>query len=82
MFAPRIPPHNCIAKRRNKSIKDCARTFIMERNVSQKYYREDVSIAIYTLNRLQVKKGTNSLNCNMDIHLMWNISKKLEENVT
>ena len=33
---------------------------MMERNVGLKYWREAVSIAVYTLNRVQIKKGTNA----------------------
>ena len=39
---------------------DCAKTLMMEKNVALKYMREVVSIVAYTLNRLQVKKGTHS----------------------
>ena len=39
---------------------DCGTTQMMEKNVSQKYWREVVSTTIYTLNRVQVKKGTNA----------------------
>ena len=59
MLAPRTPPQNGIAERRNRSIIDYVRTLIMEKIVSKKYWREVVSIVVYTLNRLQVKKGTN-----------------------
>ena len=34
---PRTPPKNGIAKRRNKSIMDYARTLMMEKNVALKY---------------------------------------------
>lgn len=37
MFAPKTPPHNGIAKRRNRSIMDCVRTLMMEENVASKY---------------------------------------------
>ena len=57
---PRIPPQNGIAKRRNRSIIDHARTLMMEKNVALKYWREAESIDIYTLNHVQVKKGTHS----------------------
>ena len=33
---------------------------MMEKNVALKYWREAISIAVYTLNRVQVKKGTNA----------------------
>ena len=39
---------------------DCARTLMMEKNVSLKYWREVVSTSIYTLNHVQVKKGTHA----------------------
>ena len=39
---------------------DYARTLMMEKNAALKYWREAVSTAVYTLNRVQVKKGTNA----------------------
>ena len=38
---------------------DCARTLMMEKNISLKYWREVVSTTVYTLNRVQVKKCTH-----------------------
>ena len=55
---PRTPPQKCIEYRRNRSIIDYAITFMMEKNVALKYWREAISIVVYTLNRVQVKKGT------------------------
>ena len=57
---PRTPPQNGTVERRNRSIIDCARTLMMEKNVALKYWREAVSTAVYTLNKVQVKKGTNA----------------------
>ena len=56
--APRTPPQNGIVERRNRSKMDCARTLMMEKNVSLKYQTEAISTTIYTLNQVQVKKGT------------------------
>ena len=39
---------------------DYARTLIMEKNVSLKYWREAISTTVYTLNHVQVNKGTHS----------------------
>ena len=39
---------------------DCARTLMMENNVALKYWREAISTDVYTLNRVQIKKGTNA----------------------
>ena len=57
--APRTPPQNEIAERRNRTIMDYARTLMIEKKVSLKYWRESISTTVYTLNRVQVKKGTN-----------------------
>lgn len=35
--APRTTPHNGIAKRRNRSIMECPRILMIEKNISQKY---------------------------------------------
>ena len=52
MATQRTPPQNGIDERRNRSIMDCARTLMMENNVSQKYWRGFVSIVVYTLNQV------------------------------
>ena len=57
---PRTPPQNGISERKNRSIMDCARTLMIEKKVALKYWREAVSTTIYTLNQVQVKKGTHS----------------------
>lgn len=57
--APRTPPQNGVAERRNRSIMHCVRTLMMEKNVALKCSREAVSIVVYMLNRVQIKKGTN-----------------------
>ena len=59
MSTLRTPPQNGIVKRRNRSIMDCAKTLMMGNNVSQKYQGEVVSMIIYTLKQVQVKKYTN-----------------------
>ena len=38
---------------------DYARTLMMEKSVSLKYWKEVMSTIVYTLNRVQIKKGTN-----------------------
>lgn len=75
---PRTPPQNGIAEIRNRSVIECAITLMMEKNVSLKYWREVVSIVVYTLNRV-LKKGTmqHLLNFGMVTHLMLSISKCL-----
>ena len=49
--APGTPQQNGIAKRRNRSIMDCGRTLMIEKNVSIKYWKESISILVHTLNR-------------------------------
>ena len=48
--SPRTPPQNGIAKRRNRSILDCARKLMIKKKIALKYWREAVSTTIYTLN--------------------------------
>ena len=49
-----------MAERRNRLVIDYARTLMIEKNVALKYWREAVSTEVYTLNRVQIKKGTNA----------------------
>ena len=58
--APRTPPKNGIVERSNRSVIDYTRTLMMEKYVALKYWREAMSIVVYTLNHVQVKKGTHS----------------------
>ena len=57
---PRTPPQNGIVERRNRSVMDCTRALLMEKNVSLKYWRGVVSTVVYTLNQVQIKKCTNA----------------------
>ena len=56
---PKNPPQNRITERRNRSVMDYARTLMMEKNISLKYWRDCVSTYVYTLNHVQIKKGTH-----------------------
>ena len=56
--APGTPQQNGIAKRRNKSILDCARTLMIEKNIAIKYQKEEINTVIHTLNCVQLKKDT------------------------
>ena len=38
----------------------CAKALMMKNNISLKYWRKSISTTIYTLNHVQVKKGTHS----------------------
>ena len=58
--SPRTPPQNGIFETMNRFVMDYARTLMMEKNIALKYQREVVSIVVYTLNRVQVKKGTST----------------------
>ena len=55
---------------------------MMEKTVALKYWREAISTVVYTLNRVQIKKGTHAtiLSYGMVIHPMLNISKYLDVN--
>ena len=56
---PSTPKQNGIAKRKNRSIVDCARTLMIEKNIAIKYWKETISIAFHNLNRVQLKKYSN-----------------------
>ena len=53
------PEQNGIAKRRNRSIMDCARTLMIENNVSIKYRKESIYSIVHNLNQVQLKKESN-----------------------
>lgn len=53
------PQQNGIAKRRNRSIIDYARTLMIEKNIALKYWKEAINIVIHTLNRVQLKRDSN-----------------------
>ena len=52
---------NEIAERINRSIMDCEKTIIIEKNVAIKYWKEVINIAIHTLNRVQLMKNSNQM---------------------
>lgn len=59
VFALRTPQQNGIVERRNRSIVDYARTLLIDKKVSQTFWKESISTVVYTLNQIQLKKGTN-----------------------
>ena len=52
VYALGTPQHNDIVERRNKSITNCARSFMIENNIAIKYWKEEINIAIHNLNRV------------------------------
>ena len=59
MLTPRTPPQNGIFELRNRIIMAYTRKLMIEKNVTHKYWREDVRTIVYNLNQVQVKKGTH-----------------------
>lgn len=59
LSTPRKPQQNGIAERRNKTIVEAARTMLIQGYVPKIFWREAVNIAVYTLNRVLVKKGND-----------------------
>ena len=57
--APGTSEKNEIAERRNRSIMDCARTLMIEKNVAIKYWKEAISTVVHTLNWIQLKKDSD-----------------------
>lgn len=59
MLSHRTPQPNGIAKRRNSSIINCARTLKLLKCVAYSFYREALSVVVCTLKMVQQKKGMN-----------------------
>ena len=49
---------NGIVEKRNRSIMDCARNLMIEKNIAIKYWKEAISNAVHTLNQVQLKKDS------------------------
>ena len=49
---PEYLEKNGIVERRNRSIMDCARTLMIEKNISIKYWKEAINTIVHTLNRV------------------------------
>ena len=58
VWTPGTPEQNGIAERRNRSIMDCARTLMIEKNIAIKYWKEAISTVVHTLNWVQLKKDS------------------------
>ena len=56
---PGTPQQNGIVERRNIYVMDCARTLMIEKSVAIKYWKEEISTIVHTLNRVQLKKDSN-----------------------
>lgn len=56
LSSPRTPQHNGITERKKWTIVEAARTMLMQGDVPKMFWREVVSIVVYTLNRVLVKK--------------------------
>lgn len=59
MFAHRAPQQNGVVERRNRTLINCARTLMIQKDIPHVFQREAMSIVVYILNWIQVKKGTN-----------------------
>lgn len=52
---PRTPQQNCVVERKNMVVKEMTRTMLNESNLSDVYWKESIHIAIYRLNRVQLR---------------------------
>ena len=57
MTSPYTPEQNEIAKRRNRTIAEVARAMLFENDVPKTFWREATNTIVYTLNKVQIKKG-------------------------
>lgn len=54
-LATRTPQQNGVVKRKNRIVKEMARTMLDEANIPDIYWKEAVHTAIYTLNWVQLR---------------------------
>ena len=59
LLAPRTLEQNNIVERRNMSVTKATRAMLAENDVSKMFWREAMNIAVYTMNRMKVRKVTN-----------------------
>ena len=52
-----MPEQNGIAKRRNRIVVEVARAMLFENDVPKTFWREAINTMVYTLNRVQLRKG-------------------------
>ena len=56
LSAARTPQQNGLAERRNRTLKEAARTMLAESNLNERYWAEAVNTACYTQNRVMIHK--------------------------
>ncbi|XP_059073489.1 uncharacterized protein LOC131070384 [Cryptomeria japonica] len=56
--ATRTPQQNGVVERKNRTVKEMARTMLNESNLSHKYWKEAVHTTVYILNRVQIRIRT------------------------
>ena len=54
----RTPQQNGVVERKNKTVKEMARTMLNEAKLPDKFWKEDFHIAVYILNRAQIRVRT------------------------
>ena len=54
--APRTPQQNGVAERRNRTLKEAARTMLAESKLPQRFWAEAINTACYTQNRCMINK--------------------------
>ncbi|CAH9140084.1 unnamed protein product [Cuscuta epithymum] len=57
LSAARTPQRNGVAKRRNRTLKEAARTMIAESGLPMRYWAEAINTACYTQNRSMIHKN-------------------------
>ena len=56
LSAARTPQQNDLAERRNRTLKEAARTMLAESSLNERYWAEAVNTACYTQNRVMIHK--------------------------
>ena len=84
LSSPYRPKENGIVERRNRSIAKVGRAMLFENDVPKTFWREALNTAVYTLNRVQLRKGMDKTPYDLwfGYYHQSNILEYLEANVT
>ena len=62
-FAPRSPQQNGIVEKKNRILKEMARTMLCENNLSKYFWEEAINTACYVINRVTIRSLLSKTKC-------------------
>ncbi|XP_059075139.1 uncharacterized protein LOC131063533 [Cryptomeria japonica] len=75
--AARTPQQNGVVERKNRTVKEMARTMLNEANLPDRYWKEAVHTAVYILNRVQIRDVEEDIPIRLE-----QVSKSAEAEIT